>query len=293
MSSALPRGEYPVERGLWQDAWRRFRHRPVALAATHVLLLVVLLALLGALASPYTYDALDYSHLASAPELASRHWFGTDDLGRDLYLRTLLGLRISLAIGLLATAVSVLIGVGYGAVAGYLGGRTDEIMMRAVDLLFALPQFFFVLLLAVVFGQSLPVLFVTIGAFGWLVMARIVRGQALSLRHREFIEAAIAGGVPTARILARHVVPNVIGPVIVYATLTIPQMILLESLLSFLGLGVREPLASLGGLVADGAAHMETAPWMLLVPGSFLSLVLLCFNLAGDGLRDALDPRER
>jgi oligopeptide transport system permease protein len=178
-------------------------------------------------------------------------------------------------------------------VAGYFGGRVDELMMRAVDLLFAMPQFFFVLLLAVVFDQNLIVLFVTIGAFGWLVMARIVRGQTLSLMHREFIEAAIACGVSTPRILARHIVPNVLGPVIVYATLTIPQMILLESLLSFLGLGVREPLASLGGLVADGAAHMQAAPWMLLIPGGFLSLVLLAFNFVGDGLRDALDPRER
>jgi oligopeptide transport system permease protein len=293
MSAAGTGDDRTVEDNLPRGPWRRFTDRPAAWGAACVLLLVALLALLGGLASPYSYDALDYSHLASAPDFTSQHWLGTDDLGRDLYLRTLLGLRISLAIGLLATAVSVVIGVAYGAVAGYLGGRTDEIMMRVVDLLFALPQFFFVLLLAVLFGQNLVVLFVTIGAFGWLVMARIVRGQARSLRHREFIEAAIAGGVPTPRILARHVVPNVMGPVIVYATLTIPQMILLESLLSFLGLGVREPLASLGGLVADGAAHMETAPWMLLVPGGFLSLVLLCFNLAGDGLRDALDPRER
>ena len=187
----------------------------------------------------------------------------------------------------------MLIGVSYGAVAGYLGGRVDELMMRTVDLLFAMPQFFFVLLLAVVFDQNLVVLFVTIGAFGWLMMARIVRGQTQSLRHREFIEAAIACGVPTARILTRHVVPNVLGPVIVYATLTIPQMILLESLLSFLGLRVREPLASLGGPVADGAAHMQAAPWMLLIPGGFLSLMLLAFNFLGDGLRDALDPRER
>ncbi len=262
------------------------------MGAIWILLLVAVLAVIGPSLSPYGFDALDYRHLAQAPEFVSRHWFGTDDLGRDLYVRTLLGLRISLAIGLLATAVSVAIGVTYGAVAGYVGGRVDEVMMRAVDLLFALPQFFFVLLLAVVFDQNLIVLFLTIGAFGWLVMARIVRGQTLSLKRREFIEAAVAGGATTTRILTRHVVPNVLGPVVVYATLTIPQMILLESLLSFLGLGVREPLASLGGLVADGAAHMEGARWMLLIPGGFLSLVLLAFNFVGDGLRDALDPRE-
>jgi oligopeptide transport system permease protein len=282
----------PAERGLWRDAWRRLRGRRVVLAAGLALCVIALLALLGPLVSVYTFDALDYTSLARAPDFASGHWFGTDDLGRDLFVRTLLGLRISLAIGLLATAVSVLIGVSYGAVAGFVGGRIDELMMRAVDLLFALPQFFFVLLLAVLFDQNLIVLFVTIGAFGWLVMARIVRGQTLSLRRREFIEAAVACGVPTARVLTRHVLPNVLGPVIVYATLTIPQMILLESLLSFLGLGIREPLASLGGLVADGAARMESAPWMLLIPGGVLSLVLLAFNFVGDGLRDALDPRE-
>jgi oligopeptide transport system permease protein len=282
----------PPERGVWRDAWRTLRGRRTALWGGFVLVLVALLALLGPLASPYGFDALDYGSIARGPDVVSRHWFGTDDLGRDLFVRTMFGLRISLTIGLLATAVSVLIGVSYGALAGYLGGRVDELMMRAVDLLFALPQFFFVLLLAVVFDQNLTVLFVTIGAFGWLVMARIVRGQTLSLRHREFIQAAVACGVSTPGILTRHVVPNVLGPVIVYATLTIPQMILLESLLSFLGLGVREPLASLGGLVADGAAHMEREPWMLLLPGGLLSLVLLACNFVGDGLRDALDPRE-
>jgi oligopeptide transport system permease protein len=293
MSATAGATTVPAERGLWRDAWRRFRGRRAVLAAGLTLGVLALLALLGPFVSAYTFDALDYASLARAPDFASGHWFGTDDLGRDLFVRTLLGLRISLAVGLLATAVSVLIGVSFGAVAGFFGGRIDELMMRAVDLLFALPQFFFVLLLAVLFDQNLIVLFVTIGAFGWLVMARIVRGQTLSLRRREFIEAAVVCGVPTARILTRHVLPNVLGPVIVYATLTIPQMILLESLLSFLGLGIREPLASLGGLVADGAARMESAPWMLLIPGGVLSLVLLAFNFVGDGLRDALDPRER
>jgi oligopeptide transport system permease protein len=292
MSSAIELAAGMLERSLWGEAWHRFRGRRAAFAALIVLLLVGSLALVGPALSSYAFDTLDYAHLLARPDLAAGHWFGTDDLGRDLFVRTLLGLRISLAIGLLATAVSVVVGVSYGAVAGYAGGRVDGFMMRAVDLLFAMPQFFFVLLFAVLFDQNVIVLFVTIGAFGWLVMARIVRGQTLSLKHREFIEAAVACGVSTPRILARHVVPNVLGPVIVYATLTIPNMILLESLLSFLGLGVREPLASLGGLVADGAAHMETAPWMLLIPGGFLSATLLALNLVGDGLRDALDPRE-
>ena len=280
-------------RSLWGEAWNRFCRVRTALVSLAVLLLIALLAVVGPAVSAYGVATLDYAHLAAPPALASGHWFGTDDLGRDLFVRTLFGLRISLAIGLLATAVSVVIGVSYGAVAGFAGGKADALMMRAVDLMFAMPQFFFVLLLAVLFDQNLLVLFVTIGAFGWLVMARIVRGQTLSLKHREFIEAAVACGVSPHAIVRRHVVPNILGPVIVYATLTIPNMILLESLLSFLGLGVREPLASLGGLVADGAAHMETAPWMLLVPGGFLSATLLAFNLVGDGLRDALDPRER
>lgn len=278
--------------GLWRDAGRKFRSRPATLAAITFLAVTVVLAWLGPSLSPHAYDALDFAHLLSRPAIGDGHWFGTDDLGRDLFVRTMLGLRISLAIGLLATAVSVLIGVSYGAIAGYAGGRVDEIMMRAVDLLFALPQFFFVLLLAVLFDQNLIVLFMTIGAFGWLVMARIVRGEAQSLKRREFIEAAVACGVSTPRIVTRHIVPNLLGPVVIYATLTIPQMILLESLLSFLGLGVREPLASLGGLVADGAAHMDAAPWMLLMPAGFLCALLLAFNHIGDALRDALDPRE-
>jgi oligopeptide transport system permease protein len=282
-----------LRRGLWADAWHSLRRQPAALAALVFLTISVVFAFVGPLASSSAYDELNYGQILASPSLATGHWFGTDDLGRDLFVRTMMGLRLSLAIGLLATAVSVVIGVSYGATAGYVGGRVDGLMMRAVDLLFALPHFFFVLLLAVLFDQNLVVLFITIGAFGWLVMARIVRGQALGLRHREFIQAAIACGVPTSRILTRHIVPNLLGPVVVYATLTIPQMILLESLLSFLGIGVREPLASIGALVADGASHMDTAPWMLLIPATLLSLVLLAFNLVGDGLRDALDPRAR
>jgi oligopeptide transport system permease protein len=199
-------------------------------------------------------------------------------------------MRTSLLIALLASAVSLCIGVAWGAVAGYVGGRLDSAMMRLVDILYSLPYIFFVIVLTVLFGRNIFLLFVAIGAVGWLTMARIVRGQTLSLRRREFIEAAIALGVPRRRIIARHIVPNVTGPVIVYATLLVPQMILFESFLSFLGLGVQEPLASLGSLIADGAAVMESAPWMLMVPASVLVVLLTCLNFIGDGLRDALDP---
>ena len=209
-------------------------------------------------------------------------------------MRTLYGVRISLLIGLLATAVSLAVGIAWGSFAGYVGGRTDELMMRFVDVLYSLPYLFVVIIFSAFFGRgSLAGLFLAIGAVGWLTTARIVRGQTLALKRREFIEAARASGVGTFGILVRHVVPNLIGPVAVYATLTIPQLILFESFLSFLGLGVQEPLASLGSLINGGAQEMQSAPWMLLVPASVLVVLLLCFNVIGDGLRDALDPSER
>ena len=270
---------------------RRLRHNRAAVAAAAVIALLALLALFGPWLSPYSYDALDWQHLAVPPGLAASHWLGTDPLGRDLYVRTLYGLRLSLLIGALATMVSVVIGVAWGAFAGYIGGRTDSWMMRTVDVLYALPYLFVVIILATVFGRGrVAMLLIAIGAVGWLTMARVVRGQTLSLKRREFIEAARATGLGTAAILLRHIVPNLAGTVAVYATLTIPELITYESFLSFLGLGVQEPLASLGSLINDGARQMLTAPWMLLVPAGILFALLLCFNLLGDGLRDALDP---
>jgi oligopeptide transport system permease protein len=263
------------------------------LISMSLIALIAVLAVFGPFLSPYADDTLDWQHMAVAPGAVASHWFGTDRLGRDLFVRTLHGVRISLVISLLASAVSLVIGVTWGSVAGYVGGRTDEWMMRFVDVLYSLPYLFIVIILTTVFARgSVTVLLVAIGAVGWLTTARIVRGQTLSLKRREFIEAARATGVGVPGIIAHHIVPNLIGPVAVYATLTIPQMITFESFLSFLGLGVQEPLASLGSLINDGAQEMQSAPWMLLVPAVFLVTLLLCFNLVGDGLRDALDPRD-
>ena len=283
-----------TDRGLWEDAGRRLRANKVVLGALGVLIGMVLVALIGPLFSPYAVDSLDWQHLAIAPGRVASHWFGTDRLGRDLFVRTLYGVRISLLISVLAGAVSLGIGVTWGCIAGYAGGRTDQWMMRFVDVLYSLPYLFIVIILATLFTRgSLTVLLLAIGAIGWLTTARIVRGQTLSLKRREFVEAARATGVGPAGIIVRHIVPNLIGSVVVYATLTIPQMISFESFLSFLGLGVHEPLASLGTLINDGAQEMESAPWMLCVPALFLVTLLVCLNLVGDGLRDALDPRER
>jgi len=280
--------------GQWADAGYRLRANRAALAAGALVVLLMLAALLGPLLSPYALDHVDWSlsPLASPPSLANGHWFGTDSNGRDLFVRVWSGTQVSLLVALLATAVSVVIGVGWGATAGYLGGRVDGWMMRVVDVLYALPYMFFVIILTVVFGRSLWLIFLAIGAVGWLTMARIVRGQALALRQREFVAAAVTLGLPAHRIIARHIVPNVLGTVVVYATLTVPQVILFESFLSFLGLGVQEPLTSLGRLVAEGALEMETAPWQLLAPSAVLATLLLALNFLGDGLRDALDPRQ-
>ena len=263
-----------------------------ARASLVLLALVLVLALAGPALSPWHAEQLDWQRMAVPPGLDAGHWLGTDRLGRDLFVRTLAGVRVSLAIAGLATVVSLVLGVGYGAIAGYAGGRVDALMMRAVDVFYSLPYVFFVILLTVVLERRPATVFVAIGAVGWLTMARVVRGEARRLREREFIEAAVAAGVPAPAILWRHVVPNLAGPVLVYATLTVPALILLESFLSFLGLGVEEPAASLGNLLAQGAQEMESAPWMLLVPCSFLVATVLALGFLGEGLRDALDPHE-
>jgi oligopeptide transport system permease protein len=283
-----------AQAGLWRRAGRRLASARGTRLALTVLILIALLAVIGPWFSPWAFDQLDWQHLAVPPGHVAAHWLGTDRLGRDLFVRTLYGVRLSLLISVLASLVSLVIGVAWGAVAGFAGGRTDEWMMRFVDVLYSLPYLFIVIILTTLFQRgSIGVLLIAIGAVGWLTTARIVRGETLALKRREFIEAARATGLTPAAILGRHIVPNLLGPVAVYATLTIPQMIIFESFLSFLGLGVQEPHASLGNLINVGAQEMQSAPWMLLVPALFLVTLLVCLNLLGDGLRDALDPRER
>jgi oligopeptide transport system permease protein len=287
-------GEDLVEgRSLWGDAWSRLIKNRAAVVAATILTVMTLTVIVGPWLSPYDYDFTDWGMISIGPDLASGHLFGTDSLGRDLFVRTLIGGRISLMVGVVATLVSLLIGITYGATAGYIGGRTDHLMMRLVDILYAMPFMFFVILLMVLFGRNILLIFVAIGAINWLDMARIVRGQTLSLKHKEFIEAAEAIGVSSFNIVRRHIIPNLLGVVIVYVTLTIPQVILVESFLSFLGLGVQEPMTSWGALVNEGAQEMETAPWLLFFPAILLAATLFCFNFIGDGLRDALDPKDR
>ena len=270
------------------------RRRGALWAAAAVIAALVLLALLGPEASPYSYSALDWRHLSLPPGLTAAHWLGTDSLGRDLYVRTLYGLRVSLTIGVLSSAVSLLIGIAWGALCGWVGGRLDAWMMRMVDVLYSLPYLFIVLVLAALFGRgNVTVLLLAIGAVGWLTLARVVRAQTLSLKRREFIEAARATGLSAPQVLWRHVLPNLAGTIVVYATLLVPQMIIYESFLSFLGLGVEPPRASLGSLINSGARQMLTAPWLLLVPAAVLVALLLSFNILGDGLRDVLDPTGR
>jgi len=290
-------------RSLWDDARRRLFRNRAALISIIVLGLIAAAAIFGPFFLAYSYDYIDYSVVSCAPDwwpdpgvlcnAGGTHWFGTDSVGRDLLVRTLYGARISLAVGLIATLVSLVIGVAYGATAGYLGGRIDELMMRFVDVLYSIPYIFLVIILMVIFNRNFFLLFVAIGAVEWLTMARIVRGQTLSVKQKEFVEAARAGGVGDFGIIARHIIPNVFGPVIVYVTLTVPASILAESFLSFLGLGIQEPLTSWGVLIKDGADQMETAPWMLIFPAAFMAITLFCFNFIGDGLRDALDPKDR
>ncbi|NND65398.1 MAG: ABC transporter permease subunit [Gammaproteobacteria bacterium] len=295
MNTSIATADMSIVKGrsLWADAWQRLKRNKAALVAVALLILMTLLALFGPFLSEYEFDEPDYYAETRGPSISTGHWFGLDSNERDLFVRTLMGGRISLLVGVVATLVSLLIGVTYGATAGYLGGRVDQVMMRIVDILYAMPFMFFVILLMVFFGRNIVLIFVAIGAINWLDMARIVRGQTMSLKHKEFVEAAQAYGVSTFNIIRRHIVPNLLGVVVVYVTLTIPQVILVESFLSFLGLGVQEPMTSWGALVNEGAQEMESAPWALAFPAMFLALTLFCFNFIGDGLRDALDPKDR
>ena len=299
MTNAVLRSEAIVAaaeikgRSLWQNAWQRLLRNKAAVVSGIVLGIVAVLAILAPLLSPHAYDEIYWDFIQHPPTLENAHWFGTDGNGRDLFVRTLFGARVSLMVGILATVVSLVIGVTWGATAGFIGGRVDNLMMRFVDVMYSLPFMFFVILLVVVFGRSIFLIFVGIGAVEWLTMARIVRGQTLSIKQMDYIEAARASGVSTFSIIRRHVVPNTLGPVIVYVTLTIPHVILVESFLSFLGLGVQEPLTSWGVLISEGATRMESAPWLLGFPAVFLAVTLFCFNFIGDGLRDALDPKDR
>ncbi len=274
---------------LWADAWRRLRKNRLAFISGLLLPTLALLCLVAPFFLPYTYQDQNLALGATAP--SAEHWLGTDILGRDLLVRMLHGGRVSLGVGLCATVVALFIGVTYGAVSGYAGGRVDNAMMRLVDILYALPFTIFVILLMVIFGRNIFLLFVAIGAVEWLTMARIVRGQVLSLKKMEFVEAARSLGLGGRRIIFRHLLPNLLGPVIVYATLTIPAVMLLEAFLSFLGLGVQPPMSSWGTLIKDGAEKMEEYWWLLLFPGTVFSLTLFALNFLGDGLRDALDVR--
>ena len=274
---------------LWQDAWLRLRKNKAAAVGGAVLLAMVVIAILTPWLAPYSYEAQNLDLGASPPSAA--HWLGTDVFGRDLLTQIMYGGRISLAVGFIATAVALVIGVTWGAVAGYVGGRVDSVMMRFVDILYALPFMIFIILLMVVFGRNILLLFLAMGAVEWLTMARIMRTQVQSLRQQEFVEAAVSLGLPPSAIIFKHIVPNAIGPIIVYTTLTIPSVMLLEAFLSFLGLGIQPPQTSWGLLISYGAETMEEYPWLLIFPGLALTITLFSLNFLGDGLRDALDVR--
>ncbi len=285
-------------RSLWQDARQRFLSNRAAVFSLIILGCIAAFSLLGPLFSQWHYEDIDWEALSDIsvlgrPAIESGHYFGTDTLGRDIFVRTMQGGQISLLVGILGSAVAIIIGTLYGATSGYLGGRIDSVMMRFLEILNSFPFMFFVIILMTIFGRHIFLIFVAIGAISWLDMARIVRGQTLSLKNKEYIEAAHACGVSTFHIILRHIIPNLLGIVAVYATLLVPNMILLESFISFLGLGVQEPMTSWGVLISEGASTMELAVWQLAWPLAFLVLTLFCFNFLGDGLRDALDPKDR
>ncbi|MCT8800318.1 oligopeptide ABC transporter permease OppC [Glaesserella parasuis] len=280
-------------RSLWQDARRRFFRNKAAVSSLIILFFVVLFITFAPMLMPFSYEDTDWNMMSAAPDFTSGHYFGTDASGRDLLVRIAIGGRISLMVGIAGALIAVVIGTTYGAISGYVGGKVDMVMMRLLEILGSFPFMFFVILLVTFFGQNILLIFVAIGMIAWLSLARIVRGQTLSLKNKEFIEAAIVCGVPKRQIIWKHIIPNVLGIVVVYASLEVPALILFESFLSFLGLGTQEPMSSWGALLSDGAAQMETSPWLLAFPAFFLCLTLFCFNFIGDGLRDALDPKDK
>ena len=286
-------------RSLWMDAARRFRRNRAALVSLAMLILIVLFTFVGPLLARWDIETIDWTVVGSVltkgmPSFGTGHYFGTDEVGRDLYSRVIQGTQVSLTVGIVGSVIAVIVGTFYGAVAGYFGGRLDSVMMRFVDILYSIPYMFILILLLIIFGRSFIMLFVGIGLISWLGMARVVRGQTMALKNREFVEAAIAGGAKPLTVVFRHIVPNLLGVVAVYATLLIPEMILLESFISFLGLGVQEPNTSLGALISEGAQTMQYGTiWQLAFPLIFFVLLLFSFFFVGDGLRDALDPKDR
>ena len=280
-------------RSLWSDARRRFFRNKAAVISLCVLIIICLACMIGPWVLPHAFDSADWEAMSIPPSMANSHFWGTDDAGRDLLVRCMVGGRISLTVGVLATISSVTLGILWGAIAGFVGGKVDAFMMRIVDMMYAIPYLLIAILLVTILGREFYLVVLTITVFSWMDMARVVRGQTLSLRSREYVEAARAIGVSTPSIIFRHIVPNLLGVVVIYTTVTVPGVILTESALSFLGLGIQEPMTSWGVLIYDGAKTMEASPWILLFPAALLSTTLYCFNFIGDGLRDALDPKER
>jgi oligopeptide transport system permease protein len=280
-------------RSLWSDARRRFMRNRAAVVSLCLLLLIAAACVIGPWLLPHAFDSADWDAMSIGPSLKNAHFWGTDEAGRDLLVRCLVGGRISLTVGLLATLASVSLGIAWGATAGFVGGKVDAVMMRIVDMMYAIPYLLIAILLVTILGREFYLVVITITVFSWMDMARVVRGQTLSLRSMEYVEAARAIGVSTTRIIFGHIVPNLLGVVVIYTTVTVPGVILTESVLSFLGLGIQEPMTSWGVLIQDGAKVMEVSPWILLFPATLLSVTLYCFNFIGDGMRDALDPKER
>jgi oligopeptide transport system permease protein len=292
VASLTEAGAAPPGRSPWADARTRFLRNKAAVVSLIALVLIALACIFGPSLLPFDFETTDWDAMKLAP-FQGKHYWGTDDSGRDLLVRCLIGGRISLMVGVLATICSVVVGIVWGATAGFIGGKVDSLMMRVVDMMYAIPYLLIAILLVTILGREFYLVVLTITAFSWMDMARVVRGQTLSLRSMEFVEAARAIGVPTRRIIFSHIVPNLLGVVVIYTTVTVPGVILTESVLSFLGLGIQEPMTSWGVLIHDGAGLMEAAPWLLLFPCAMLSITLYCFNFIGDGLRDALDPKQR